>query len=177
VQQNLVKFGLVVSEIYARTDRQRDRHRPTHHNNSHPSRGELTTNKERVNIRLRPGSRCCHLVSHGAYATLALPLPARLRANMKSSTKPEVHNALQRSQRGSSHGHRQQTRKISWRLGVSVRDIYLRTDRQTDRQTDRTCDDHHSTAGKKKRDAELFSDVCSWLRLPSFIKTSIILDN
>ena len=81
-------------------------------------------NKAFTDIKLRPGVEICYRSHY-------------LRANEKSSTKPEVHNVSQTdanaARGGLSHGHRGYAQKMLGKIGPAVRETCSRTDRHTDR--------------------------------------------
>jgi len=91
-------------------------------------------NQGNCRYQLRPRSGAVSGESLLIYALIALPLPGRLRANMPSSTKPEVHNILQRRQRRTETRPQATFEENLIKIACVFPDIYFRRDKQTDIQ-------------------------------------------
>jgi len=106
----------------------------------------INKDKVIVGIRLRPlsdafrdesslsvSNPCCPLVSHLKHTPYLHCLRhGQLWESRMSSTKPEVHNVLQRRQRKIELRHRKQVQKILYGKVLTCRSWDMFTDRQTD---------------------------------------------
>jgi len=84
------------------------------------------------NRRYQTSPLCCLLVSKCVYALLALSLLGRLRGNITSSTKPEMHSALQCRQK-MTEPRPQLTRTENF---VKFRRVVLEICKRRDRHSD-----------------------------------------
>jgi len=123
----------------ATTDTHKEQVNHRHHTSPHlrPPPGLLMSLVCHFGLRCQWSNLCCLLwVTLSLHPTCIACTIRPIMVNMRSSTKPEVHNVLQCRQKKTGPGSEATlNRKFGVKFGHVVPDVCWRTGRRTDRQT------------------------------------------